>query len=65
VGKQLSPLYGAVDPDALDSLFRSADSAGRSPRRVSFRYCECDVVVWGDGRIEATSGDRTVLNHWE
>ncbi|WP_436910534.1 HalOD1 output domain-containing protein [Halosimplex marinum] len=55
----LDPLYGAVDPDALDALF---DRGGRAT--VSFRYAGCDVtvtqlhvVVRSDGAAAPSDGD--------
>ena len=48
----LPPLYDAVDPDALDSLFRS--SSGDNPRAagaMQFTYCGYDVRVEADGTI--------------
>lgn len=47
---ELPPLHGAVDPEALDSLF-----AGDVGGRAEFRYNGFDVVVHGDGRV-AVSG---------
>ena len=44
----LAPLYQAVDPDALDALF-ATDDPMRSPDRVSFTYCGCEVVVSAEG----------------
>lgn len=51
----LEPLYQSVDPDALDKLF-AADQLGfdRSPNRVAFSYCGCDVVITGDGSVHVS-----------
>jgi hypothetical protein len=49
---ELSPLYGVVEPDALDSLVEHAnrvDAAGS--HRVWFTYEGFDVGVRSDGRI--------------
>ncbi|QLH78540.1 hypothetical protein HZS55_15130 [Halosimplex rubrum] len=43
------PLYDAVDPEALDTFYRTAD--GAAPTRVSFAYCGYDVTVSGDGTV--------------
>lgn len=50
---ELPPLYDAVDPDALCSLF--SPSSGRSRRfrgSVAFAYADCLVTVDGRGTIE-------------
>lgn len=44
----LDPLYPAIDPDALDSLFRR-ESAGTS---VEFTYVGYLVNITGDGVIK-------------
>lgn len=48
----LSPLYDALDPDALDSL---VDHARRTDRpadpRIEFSYEGYDVFVRGDGTV--------------
>lgn len=41
------PLYGSVDPDALESLLASGSGV-----TVRFTYAGYDVTVSGDGRIE-------------
>ena len=46
----LSPLYEAVDPDALTRLAESGQESPPSDRRVSFRFEGCLVTVHGDGR---------------
>ncbi|VTT88151.1 hypothetical protein DM2_1485 [Halorubrum sp. DM2] len=43
----LPQLYDSVDPDALDSLFRSGDRAVS----VSFAFADCEVSVGGDGEV--------------
>lgn len=51
----LTPLYGAVDPDALDALFASlTDDSEASVDEVTFDYHGYDVTVTADGvvRIE-------------
>ncbi|QLH83437.1 HalOD1 output domain-containing protein [Halosimplex pelagicum] len=54
-----TPLYDAVDPEALDTFYRTSGDEG-TPTRVSFAYCGYDVTVSGDGTVvldEATDGD--------
>jgi hypothetical protein len=46
----LSPLYDAVDPDALNRLVEPGRETSSSDRRVSFRFEGCLVTVHGDGR---------------
>lgn len=48
----MEPLYGWVDPDALDALFtgRSMEDGTLS---VSFRYFDCTVLV-ADGFVHVT-----------
>lgn len=49
---ELRPLYSAVDPDALDSLFEQ--SAGGSPAfqgQIQFQYHGYEVCIDDDGRI--------------
>lgn len=48
----LPPLFGAIDPDALDSLFSSRLGSGASPiGEVSFSYGGYEVTVSADGRV--------------
>ncbi len=48
----LTPLYGAVDPDALDSLFDSLASDGEaSVDEVTFDYHGYGVTVAADGVV--------------
>ena len=51
----MEPLYGAVDPDALDAIVAAND---RSNASLSFRYEGCDVYV--DGGEIAVSAVRQV-----
>lgn len=43
------PLYPAVDPDALDSLFRTDDG------EVAIRYLDYEIVAHAEGTVEITS----------
>lgn len=51
----LPPLYDAVDPDALNSLFRGVDS---SSHRVRFTLADHAVTVSGDGTVAVTTVSR-------
>lgn len=42
----LPPLYDAIDPDALDKIFR-----GDLPGRVSFPYAGYEVTVCGRDQV--------------
>lgn len=52
----IDPLYGAVDPDALDELFGQWEAGDRSGR-VSFRYADCQVTV-GGGKVRVEKRGR-------
>lgn len=58
----LEPIFTAVDPDALDALFEQ-DQTGldRSPNRVEFTYCGCDVVVTSGGEVRASKSAQVVV----
>jgi len=48
----LEPLYDAVDPEALDAVFRPLRSDSGSARgRITFFYAGCEVTAGSDGRI--------------
>lgn len=54
----LDPLYDAVDPDALDSLFAPGDISGaNTPIRVTFTYSGREVVVSNGGSVSVTGHD--------
>ncbi|WP_123538674.1 HalOD1 output domain-containing protein [Halosimplex salinum] len=47
------PLYSAIDPDALDELFRSRSTeTSDSPGHVRFSYLGYEVRVRSDGDVE-------------
>lgn len=48
------PLYDAVDPDALDALFRSGATVDG---RVEFEYHGYEVTVTGDGHVTLDAAD--------
>lgn len=48
----LEPLYDAVDPEALDAVFRPLRSdAAPAGGRITFSYAGCEVTAASDGRI--------------
>lgn len=51
---ELDPLYDAIDPDALNTLFEHARRVGDSTQRLRFPYAGFDVSVRSDGRIRIT-----------
>ena len=57
----LDPLYDAIDPDALDSIFRHA-GAGSTVTKLSFEMDGCEVLVRGSGEVAVSpatgAGDR-------
>ncbi|SFS08090.1 hypothetical protein SAMN05216559_3350 [Halomicrobium zhouii] len=48
----LDPLYGSIDPDALDAVVESAPTTGEEglTSSVRFRYQGTTVTIHGDGR---------------
>lgn len=54
---ELDPLYGVIDPEALDQFIR-ADTDGNAS--VQFAYDGHDVEVRGDGTVAV---DGTVYDH--
>lgn len=49
---ELTPLYEAVEPDAIDALVEHARRTGHPDRtRLTFAYAGYEVSVRGDGRI--------------
>lgn len=54
----LSPLYPAIDPDALNSLFNDAHFIeSGTDGYVTFRMSGCEVVIWADGSVEVAAED--------
>lgn len=54
----LPPLYYAIDPDALDKLFRSEHrSSAGDTAEVQFTFAGCDVVVDSENGVTATPTD--------
>lgn len=52
---EFGPLYHAVDPSALDSLFRDRPETDRSVGSVTFEYADLLVSVDRTGRVTLTS----------
>lgn len=48
---ELPPLYGTIDPNALETLFRNG------PGKVVFEYCEHTVTVDHEYTVEVTPAD--------
>jgi hypothetical protein len=49
---ELPPLYDVVDPDALDQLFRPADTEQqRTPDRLTVHYAGFHATIHADGEI--------------
>lgn len=44
-------LYDAVDPDALNLLFRHREDGRRTPGHVCFQVWDCYVTAYADGEI--------------
>ena len=56
----LPPLYDAIDPDALNQLFRSHhqhDAAAMG--QVEFTFADCTVVIDGENQVTVTPSDST------
>lgn len=51
---ELDPLYGTIDPDALEAICESF--AGKNDR-VAFVHAGCTVTVRGDGTVTAVRCD--------
>lgn len=47
-----TPLFRAVDPDALERLLSGADRPGSANTLVGFDWAGCSVVVHGTGQVE-------------
>ncbi len=50
-GSLAAPLYDAIDPDALNSLFRNTEGT------VTFEYLDLVVTVDHEGTVEITPKD--------
>ncbi|MFC4437647.1 MULTISPECIES: HalOD1 output domain-containing protein [Natrialbaceae] len=61
------PLYTVVNPEALDTLFRTATGSDTANARVSLEYAGYDITVYGDGRVDVAdpSTGEVVPDHVE
>ena len=56
VPPKYEPLYDVCNPEALDALFAPRENgAPRGRGKVSFTFCEYDVVVTSDGTVDVTT----------
>lgn len=54
----VGPLYRAVDPDALNTLFRSSTAEAERPQgEITFHFDDCTVTVHANDRIEVRNYD--------
>jgi hypothetical protein len=58
---ELTSLYDAIDPDALERFFEVAGDGVRPDRRVAFTYAGYEVEVTGDRRIEVRRAEQAVV----
>ncbi|RLM41998.1 hypothetical protein DVK00_18230 [Haloarcula sp. Atlit-47R] len=49
----IEPLYGVLDPDALDALFQHGSGNSKSDIAVSFELDGSDVTVYSTGEVIA------------
>lgn len=51
--RELDPLHSAIDPDALDAIFRSRGqpAINQNIEDLTFHYEECKITVSSSGRI--------------
>lgn len=54
---EFGPLYDAIDPSALDSLFRSSGETDRSVGAVTFAYADYRITVDGTGKVALADRD--------
>ncbi|RQG89773.1 hypothetical protein EA462_07070 [Natrarchaeobius halalkaliphilus] len=55
---EYEPLYEVVNPEALDSLFRTPARTSETTRLL-LEYEGYDVTVYGDGRVEVTDSSHS------
>lgn len=61
----ITPLFDVVDPDALNAFFTVNQSGfNHSPDRVSFTYCDCDVVISADGTVQVSRSEEEIVKNW-
>lgn len=55
---EIPPLYRAIDPDALNSLFGNSPLGGnRFDGRITFELAECEVEVRSDRTVTVSALD--------
>ncbi len=54
IADEFGPLYDAIDPSALDSLFQSAEEANQTVGCVTFVYAGYRISVDQTGRVVLT-----------
>jgi len=54
IADEFGPLYDAIDPSALDSLFQSAEGASQAVGCVTFVYAGYRISVDQTGRVVLT-----------
>jgi hypothetical protein len=55
--EDLSPIYHAIEPDALDRLFSPRKDESSTVAQVRFQYEGCTVIVTCDGTVETVAVD--------
>lgn len=52
----LDPLYEVIEPDALNALYKRDElGRARSPERIEFTYCGCEVVIAGKNSVSVSA----------
>lgn len=57
-GELSPPLYSAIDPEALDSLFAPTARSSRTEGQLSFTYCGYEVDVRSTGEVSVADPER-------
>lgn len=52
----LPPLFGVVEPEALDRIVGSGGATSTNDLSIRFRYCGYRVLVKGDGTVRIVEG---------
>lgn len=63
---RLPPLYEAIDPDALETLFEPTREGATRTGRLEFTYCGYVVtlVCDRDGTLNVSVGERNAAYRW-
>jgi len=59
------PLYSVIDPDALDSLFRSTAHSNTMNGTVEFQYLGYTVCIDSSGDVQITEPDPSLQPHMQ